>query len=841
MKPEPLEKPAVSYEGKKEESNMEIRRCMHCMHELKPGQTVCPECGQPLGSCKTEPFALKPGTILNGTYLVGEMLGQGGFGITYIGFDLLLEQKVAIKEYFPMSTGMVSRDNQTGVVWSSAMMEKTGTQKGFDSFLKEARKMAKLKNIPNVVGVNSVFIQNETAYIVMDFIEGETLLKKLQREGPMRFETCVSLLTPIMQALAKVHQHGIIHRDISPDNIMVQKDGQLILLDLGAAKDLDVQGADGTMQSSQLVAKQGFSPFEQYGRSGKIGPWTDAYAMAATIYYCCTGTIPPTAIDRIEKDTFSCRPLLTSAQFDALAACMTVLPGNRPKDMDAMLEILEHATEQKKAEQAKPEPVRPKPPQPEPPKQESKPKPPKPEPTKAESMHSKPAFPQWLIFAAVGIAVLCAVIGIGYGSKKDTAEPVETAKTETPAAAAEISLWTYPIGGWGSQETVDALMADFEAATGIKVNVECLTYADGDDKINTAIERGQAPDLIMGEPERLASWDAKGKMVNIADMYDDTDKKEINAAALAACFTADGSAYAYPLCMTTYCMAINQSVFENAGAMEYIDAAAHTWTTENFFKAVETVYEFTGMQVGAIYCASQGGDQGTCALVNNLYGGSFTNPEHTKYTWDTPENVAALTKLYELDRKGIIKYNAGIAGGDEIALFCNGTLNVAFCWNMAQQMNPNSAGTGAGKTAAGDDILFMAFPSASGTDVKLRGTVWGFGIFDNGDQTKIDAAKTFIKYFCDSGAAAGAVRAANYFAVRDTAEGADLTGIWDDNEVMAQYSVLMPLMGDYYQVTPGWAEARIQWRNMLQQVGAGSDIAAAAVEHAAKANAAAGS
>ena len=193
---------------------MEIRRCMKCMHPLAAGETVCPECGRAYGSANAESFALKPGTILEGKYLVGEMLGQGGFGITYIGFDLLLEQKVAIKEYFPMSTGMVTRENSTAVVWSSAVMQKSGVEKGFDSFLKEARKMAKLGGIPGVVGVKSVFIQNETAYIVMDFIEGETLLKKLQREGPMEFDTCVSLMTPIMQALSEVHKHGIIHRDI---------------------------------------------------------------------------------------------------------------------------------------------------------------------------------------------------------------------------------------------------------------------------------------------------------------------------------------------------------------------------------------------------------------------------------------------------------------------------------------------------------------------------------------------------------------------------------------------------------------------------------------------------
>ena len=390
------------------------------MHALAAGETVCPECGRPYGSVKAESFALKPGTILDGKYLVGEMLGQGGFGITYIGFDLLLEQKIAIKEYFPMSTGMVSREGRSTVVWSDAVMQKSGVEKGFDSFLKEARKMAKLRSIPSVVGVNSVFIQNETAYIVMDFIEGETLLKKLQREGPMDYGTCVSLMTPIMQALSEVHKHGIIHRDISPDNIMVQNDGRLILLDLGAAKDLDIQGKDGNMQSSQMVAKQGFSPVEQYGRDGKIGSWTDVYAMAATIYYCCTGVLPPSATDRMIEDTLTCRPRLTKEEFDVLAFCMNVLPQNRPQNMDALLQIVTHPA-------GKTPPVRDVP---------------KTEPVRPETRNLQPLkpapgrpLPKWLIPGiAAAVAVIALIISVGSGGKKSTtASSVKAPAAQTVA------------------------------------------------------------------------------------------------------------------------------------------------------------------------------------------------------------------------------------------------------------------------------------------------------------------------------------------------------------------------------------------------------------------------
>ena len=418
------------------------------MHALAAGEIFCSECGRPYGSVETEPFALKPGTILDGKYLVGEMLGQGGFGITYIGFDLLLEQKVAIKEYYPMSTGMVSRENSTTVVWSSAVMQKSGMEKGFDSFLKEARKMAKLGGIPGVVGVKSVFIQNETAYIVMDFIEGETLLKKLQRGGPMDYGTCISLMTPIMQALAEVHKHGIIHRDISPDNIMVQSDGRLILLDLGAAKDLDIQGKDGNVQSSQMVAKHGFSPVEQYGQAGKIGPWTDVYAMAATIYYCCTGVLPPSATDRMIEDTLTCRPRLTKEQFDVLAFCMSVLPQKRPQNMDALLQIVTHPTEktQPVADVQKTEPVRP---------ETRNLQPPKPDPGRP--------LPKWLIPGiAAAVAVIALIISVGSGGKKST--PASSVKAPAAQAAATEPVPTVPMEVHTMAAT-DYVYADDSSAT----------------------------------------------------------------------------------------------------------------------------------------------------------------------------------------------------------------------------------------------------------------------------------------------------------------------------------------------------------------------------------------
>ncbi len=417
--------------------------------------------------------------------------------------------------------------------------------------------------------------------------------------------------------------------------------------------------------------------------------------------------------------------------------------------------------------------------------------------------------------------VLLLVVGLVACTK----EPTETkTETKTEAAPTEITLWTYPIGNWGKEEEVKKLTDAFTAETGIKVKVEYLTYADGDDKMNTALTAKAGPDLVMEGPERLVSnWGANGYMVNIADLFDDQDKAEINAAALAACFADANTAYEYPLCMTAHCMAINLNAFKEAGADQYINAETHTWTTEQFVNAVKALYAKYGDTVGALYCSGQGGDQGTRALVNNFYGGTFTNAEHTAYTWDDAKNIKALKALYDLEG---IAYDPAINGGEEIANFYNGIFKMAFCWNIAQQLNPNSAGTGAGKAANGDDIVFMAFPSEDG-NANLQGGIWGFGIVNNGDQARIDAAKKFIQFMADSEHTYDAVRASNFFAARSAVAGKALD-VWSDNEIMAEYTKLMPFLGDYYQVTKGWAPARTAWWNMLQQVGA-SDGSEAAI------------
>ena len=389
-----------------------------------------------------------------------------------------------------------------------------------------------------------------------------------------------------------------------------------------------------------------------------------------------------------------------------------------------------------------------------------------------------------------------------------------------------ITLWTYPIGGWGNSDVVDELIAGFEAANpGIKVQVEYLAYADGDDKVNTALEGNAAPDLIMEGPERLvANWGAKGYMVDIADLWDDADKEEVLPVVQAACFNKEGASYEYPLCMTAHCMAVNLARFQAVGADQYLDLDSHTWTTEGFVEAVKLLAA-ENPNVAAVFCSGQGGDQGTR---------TFTDADHSKYTADSEENIKALELLAGLEG---VNFDPAINGGEEINLFRQGILDMAFCWNIGAQLN-TADGNEPGFTNDGDEIVCMAFPSDDGVP-ELCGGIWGFGIFDNGDAAKIDAAKTFIKYMADSAATPDAVKASTYFAVRDKSDDVDLSGIYEGNDIMSEYTKLMPFLGDYYQVVPGWAEARTAWWNMLQQVGAGADVAEAVTAFCEAANAAA--
>ena len=362
----------------------------------------------------------------------------------------------------------------------------------------------------------------------------------------------------------------------------------------------------------------------------------------------------------------------------------------------------------------------------------------------------------------------------------------------------EISLWTYPIGMMTDEATVSDLLADFNAVyPNIKVNVEYLDYTNGDDKVNTAIEGGQAPDLVMEGPERLiANWGAKGLMVDLKDIV----PEGTYASVLESCTNADGAVYEMPVCMITHCMAINRDIFEEADALQYLDEETLTWNSvDDFFKAVQAVYDAGYENVGCIFCGGQGGDQGTRALVTSVGGGTYASKDHTTYTYASEENATGLSRLTLQD--GIV-YDTSIVAGDAITLFVNGTFATSFCWNIGSEKTNADALT--------FDVLPMAFPSDE--PLALQGGIWGYGVFDNGDEARIEAAKTFISFMLSDEEYAKATEATTYAACRD------IDGLYEGDETFAEYNKLSPYMGDYYQITKGWTTARTEWWNMLQRV-----------------------
>ncbi|SDA23087.1 Serine/threonine protein kinase [Ruminococcus sp. YE71] len=269
--------------------------CPYCMNELKGNESVCGRCGKEPASYTAPPHMLPHEALLNNRYLVGSVIGEGGFGITYIGLDSLLDYRVAIKEFYP--NGMVNRNNTVSndVRSISAESAKDLISKSREHFLGEARMLAKFNNEKGIVEVKDFFEENNTVYIVMEYLDGITLKKYLERVGTISAYNTVCLLMPVFNSLRKVHRKNLIHRDISPDNIMLV-DEEVKLLDFGAAR----QFADE--KSLSVMLKHGYAPLEQYRRHGAQGSWTDVYAICATMYKCITGQIPPDAPDRIYED-----------------------------------------------------------------------------------------------------------------------------------------------------------------------------------------------------------------------------------------------------------------------------------------------------------------------------------------------------------------------------------------------------------------------------------------------------------------------------------------------------------------------------------------------------------
>lgn len=265
------------------------------MEQYDDALNVCPHCGYVCGTPAEESIHMQPGTLLHDRYIVGRVLGYGGFGVTYIGWDGKLEQKVAIKEYLPgeFSTRMPGQSQVT--VFNGDKSEQF--RDGLKKFVEESKRLAKFQNEAGIVKIFDSFEENETAYIIMEYLDGITLKEYLGQVGTIPEDEAINMLMPVMESLQTVHAEGLLHRDIAPDNIFLTKDGSVKLIDFGASR----YATTSHSRSLTVIIKPGYSPEEQYRSRGDQGPYTDVYAIAATLYRMITGKTPPDAMERRAK------------------------------------------------------------------------------------------------------------------------------------------------------------------------------------------------------------------------------------------------------------------------------------------------------------------------------------------------------------------------------------------------------------------------------------------------------------------------------------------------------------------------------------------------------------
>ena len=314
--------------------------CIHCMKEKHSADEICPFCGSDPKSADIPPYHLQPFSILAGKYLLGMAIGEGGFGITYIGMDLNLEMRVAIKEYYPNGCA-VRNCSESNTVLSYSNSTQEVFEKGREKFINEARLLAKCSNLSEIVSVKDFFRENHTAYIVMEYIEGITLKAYLKQNGDhIPAQKTLQMMKPVICSLSKVHDMNLIHRDISPDNIMICNNGSVKILDFGGARDYIFSNA----KSLSIMLKPGYAPEEQYRTHGNQGPWTDVYALCATMYRCITGSVPPESLERAYQESLppirSISPDCPPAAASAIEKGMSIYPENRFQSMQELYSAL---------------------------------------------------------------------------------------------------------------------------------------------------------------------------------------------------------------------------------------------------------------------------------------------------------------------------------------------------------------------------------------------------------------------------------------------------------------------------------------------------------------------
>ena len=416
-----------------------------------------------------------------------------------------------------------------------------------------------------------------------------------------------------------------------------------------------------------------------------------------------------------------------------------------------------------------------------------------------------------------------AVLSLAACGSSSSSEKTDTA--ESSSDVTEITWWAFPVftqenadDGVGTYET--SIIEAFEKANpDIKVKLETIDFTSGPEKITTAIEAGTAPDVLFDAPGRIITYGKSGKLAELDDLFTDDFIKDVNNDNLIQASKAGDTAYMYPISSAPFYMALNKAMLEDAGVLDLVKDG---WTTDDFEKVIKALKD-KGYNPGSLFSNGQGGDQGTRAFLANLYSGSVTDAEVTKYTTDQPNFVKALEKAAGWIKDGYMMNGSQYNGGDDIQNFANGQTSYTILWA------PSQNGIQAQLLEASKvEVVEVPFPSEDGK-ADLEYLVNGFAVFNNGDEAKVAAAKKFIQFICDDEewGPKNVVRT-GAFPVRTS------YGKLYDTKRMETISTWTEYYSPYYNTIDGFAEMRALWFPMLQAVSNGEESAADALANFTK-------
>lgn len=396
---------------------------------------------------------------------------------------------------------------------------------------------------------------------------------------------------------------------------------------------------------------------------------------------------------------------------------------------------------------------------------------------------------------------------------------------ESSSDVTEITWWAFPVF---TQENADDGVGTYEASIieafekanpDIKVKLETIDFTSGSEKITTAIEAGTAPDVLFDAPGRIITYGKNGKLADLNNLFTDEFVADVNNDNLIQASKAGDTAYMYPISSAPFYMALNKAMLEDAGVLDLVKDG---WTTDDFEKVIKALKD-KGYNPGSLFANGQGGDQGTRAFLANLYSGSVTDAEVTKYTTDQPNFVKALEKAAGWIKDGYMMNGSQYNGGDDIQNFANGQTSYTILWA------PSQNGIQAQLLEASKvEVVEVPFPSDDGK-ADLEYLVNGFAVFNNGDEAKVAAAKKFIQFICDDEewGPKNVVRT-GAFPVRTS------YGKLYDTERMETISAWTEYYSPYYNTIDGFAEMRALWFPMLQAVSNGEESAADALANFTK-------